>query len=116
MTDLTLDQLQQLIITALEDLKADDIKYIDVEGVANFTDRMIFASGNSNRHVKSIAGSVVESAKDVGRPPLGVEGMDEGDWVLVDLGDAVVHVMLSETRVFYDIERLWNDQIDKKET
>lgn len=110
MTDLNSEQLQQRVITALEDLKALKIRQINVEGVASFTDRMIFASGTSNRHVKSIAQSVIDSVKQAGVKPLGVEGEDIGDWILVDLGDVVVHVMLPETRDFYDIERLWSEE------
>lgn len=116
MTELTIEQLQHLVITALEDLKAEKIHSIDVHGVANFTDHMIFATGNSNRHVKSIAQSVIDAAKQAGCPPIGVEGEDIGDWVLVDLGDAVVHVMLQETRDFYDIERLWSDEAGQTDT
>jgi ribosome-associated protein len=110
MTELTTDKLQQIVIDAMDDLKAEKINHINLEGISGFTDRMIFASGNSNRHVKSIAQSVVEASKKANVPPLGVEGEDIGDWVLVDLGDIVVHVMLPETREFYDIERLWTDQ------
>ena len=111
MTDLTADELQQLVIEALEDLKAEKIKDINVEGVAGFTDRMVFASGNSNRHVKSIAQSVLDKAKQAHITPLGYEGEDIGEWILIDLGDVVVHVMLPDTREFYDIERLWSDQV-----
>ncbi len=110
MADLTPDQVKQLVIEALEDLKAEKISDIDVEGVANFTDRMVFASGNSNRHVKSIANSVLDKAKENHIVPLGVEGEDIGDWVLIDLGDVVVHIMLPDTREFYDIERLWSEE------
>ena len=110
MTQLTTEQLQQLVIQALQDLKAQDIQHIDVEGIASFTERMIFASGTSNRHVKSIAQSVIDASKQAGVAPLGVEGEDIGDWILVDLGDVVVHVMLPETREFYDIERLWLEE------
>lgn len=110
MTDLSIDELQQLVFDALEDLKAEKIKHINVEGVANFTDRMIFASGNSNRHVKSIAQSVLDSAKKNDIKPLGVEGEETGEWVLIDLGDVVVHIMLPDTREFYDIERLWSEE------
>lgn len=110
MTELNTDKLQTIVIQALEDLKAEDIRHINLEGVSGFTDRMIFASGNSNRHVKSIAQSVIEASKKAGISPLGVEGEDIGDWVLVDLSDIVVHVMLPETREFYDIERLWTEQ------
>lgn len=101
----------QRVIEAMEDLKAVDIRELDVTGVANFTDHMLFASGTSNRHVKSIAQAVVDAAKEAGHPPLGIEGEELGEWVLVDLGDVVVHVMLPETRAFYDIERLWQDQL-----
>lgn len=110
MTEMTTDELQNLVIQAMEDLKAEHISHINLEGISGFTDRMVFASGTSNRHVKSIAQSVVDSSKQANISPLGVEGEDIGDWVLVDLGDVVVHVMLPETREFYDIERLWTDQ------
>jgi ribosome-associated protein len=110
MTNLNADALQQLVIEAMDDLKARDIRDINVEGVAGFTDRMVFASGTSNRHVKSIAQSVVEKVKQAGLAPLGLEGEDVGDWVLIDLGDVVAHIMLPDTRQFYDIERLWSEQ------
>lgn len=110
MSKLSTDELHQLVFEALNDLKAEKIKEINVEGVASFTDRMIFASGNSNRHVKSIAQSVLDSAKKSGVSVLGHEGEDVGEWVLIDLGDIVVHIMLPDTREFYDIERLWTDQ------
>lgn len=112
MTTLSTDELQQLVLEALADLKAEKIHAINVEGVASFTDRMIFASGNSNRHVKSIAQSVIDSSKKAGVTILGFEGEDVGEWVLIDLGDIVVHVMLPDTREFYDIERLWTEQAD----
>ena len=110
MSELKSDDLQQLVISAMEDLKARDIRHLNVEGVAGFTDRMVFASGTSNRHVKSIAQSVLEKVKQAGLAPLGMEGEDVGDWVLIDLGDVVVHIMLPDTRQFYDIERLWSEQ------
>ena len=112
MTELSPDELQHLVIDALEDLKAVDIRDINVQGVAGFTDRMVFASGNSNRHVKSIAQSVLDKTKQAHITPIGCEGEDVGDWILIDLGDVVVHIMLPDTREFYDIERLWSDQVD----
>ena len=116
MTELTTEQLEQLIIDAIDDLKGKDVKSLNLTGVASFTDHMVFASGTSNRHVKSIAQSILDKAKQAGVTPLGVEGEDSGDWILVDLGDVVVHVMLPETREFYDIERLWSDQAGQVET
>ncbi len=107
MKELSSDQLEQLVIEAMNDLKALNIKTLNVEGVASFTDRMIFASGNSKRHVKSIAQSVLEKVKQEQITPLGHEGEDIGEWALIDLGDVVVHIMLPDTREFYDIERLW---------
>jgi ribosome-associated protein len=103
--------IKKLVINALEDLKAENIVALDVSVRASFTDTMVFASGNSSRHVSSIAGSVVEAAKAAGTPPIGVEGMDVGEWVLVDLGDAIVHVMLPATREFYDLEKLWSEEL-----
>jgi ribosome-associated protein len=105
------EAIKKLAINALEDLKAVNIAVLDVSERASFTDTMIFASGNSNRQVSSIAGSVVEAAKAAGTPPLGVEGEDVCEWVLVDLGDAIVHVMLPATREFYDLEKLWSEEL-----
>lgn len=100
--------LQQAVDRALEDLKAKDVRIIDVRGKTGVTDFMVIASGTSSRHVKSIADEVIKQAKEIGQPPLGVEGEREAEWVLVDLGDIVVHVMLPRVREFYGLERLWS--------
>jgi ribosome-associated protein len=112
MTALNPEQLQQLVIDAMDELKAVDIKHIDVEGIAGFTDRMVFASGTSTRHVKSIAQSVQDAARAANVHMLGVEGDEVGEWILIDLGDVVVHIMVPDTREFYDIERLWSQQVE----
>lgn len=100
--------LNNIIVEAMEDLKAQDIVSIDVTEQSDVTDRLVIASGTSNRHVKSVANNVVEEAKSQGFQPLGVEGMDAGEWVLVDFGDTVVHVMQAATRSFYELEKLWS--------
>lgn len=108
--DLQLDAFQKLhraVTAALEDLKARDTREIDVRGKTSVTDLIVVTSGTSTRHVKSIADEVVRSAKKIGLPPIGVEGQREAEWVLVDLGDIVVHVMLPRAREFYGLERLW---------
>ncbi len=102
------DRLRQLAVDALEDLKAVDILELDVRKLSNFTDYMIIASGRSARQVAALAENVVVKAKQAGEPPLGVEGMRAGEWVLVDLGDVVVHVMQPEVREFYQLEKLWS--------
>jgi ribosome silencing factor RsfS/YbeB/iojap len=99
--------LHRSVITALEDLKARETREIDVRGKTSVTDLIVITSGTSTRHVRSIADEVVRSAKKAGLPPIGVEGEREAEWVLVDLGDIVVHVMLPRTREFYGLERLW---------
>ena len=104
-----LEQLKKLVINALEDLKAGDIKVLDVRGLSNVTDLMVIASGTSDRQVKSLASNVVEQAKQKGHPPIGVEGDQVGEWALVDLGDVVVHIMLPTVRDFYNLEKLWSD-------
>lgn len=103
------EQLKALVIDALEDLKAVNLVAIDVRGLTDVMDWMVVASGNSNRHVKSLADNVSVSAKAAGFMPIGIEGMEAGEWVLVDLGDVVAHIMLPATRDFYDLERLWLD-------
>ena len=99
--------LHRTVITAIEDLKARETREIDVRGKTSVTDLIVITSGTSTRHVKSIADEVVRAAKKAGLPPIGVEGEREAEWVLVDLGDIVVHVMLPRTREFYGLERLW---------
>ncbi|MCW4453740.1 ribosome silencing factor [Flavobacterium sp. MXW15] len=92
---------------AVEELKAKDLSEIDVRGKSSVADYMVVVSGTSSRHVKSIADEVVKFAKNLGVMPLGVEGEREAEWVLVDLGDVIVHVMLPRVREFYALERLW---------
>ncbi|MFK2872898.1 ribosome silencing factor [Dyella lipolytica] len=99
--------MRKSVISALEDLKAKDIREIDVRGKTSIADLLVIASGTSARHVKSIADEVVRFAKKAGVMPLGVEGEQEAEWVLVDLGDVIVHVMLPRIREFYGLERLW---------
>lgn len=102
------DEVKQLAIDALEDLKAEDVSVIDVIGKTAVTDWIIVASGSSSRHVKSIANNVNVEAKKAGHLPLGMEGETEGEWVLVDLGDVIVHVMQRQVREYYDLESLWS--------
>ena len=101
-------ELASLATSALEDLKGRDIVEIDIAEKANIADAMLLATGTSRRHVKSLADQVKIKAKDAGEAPLGVEGEDTGEWVLVDLGDVIVHVMTEEMRDFYALEKLWS--------
>lgn len=101
------EQLVKLVIAALEDVKAKDIVTIDVRGKTSITDFMIIASGSSARQVKALAENVIDKAKEQGVRPVGSEGLDGGEWALIDLNDVVVHVMQVETREHYDLERLW---------
>lgn len=101
------DQLIRLAETALEDLKAIDIKILTVRHLSAFTDTMIVCSGTSKRHVQSLAANVVKTFKEIKQAPRGIEGSDAGEWVLVDLGDLIVHVMASDMREFYKLEELW---------
>lgn len=104
---LSFEQLRDLVISALEDFKAIDIQEIDVSGQNPLTDLFVIASGNSTRHIKSMAENLVMKAKEAGCPPLGVEGERQAEWVLVDLNDVIVHLMLPKTRAFYNLEKLW---------
>lgn len=104
------EELKALVVDALEDRKGVDIKVLDVHRKSSFTDILIICSGNSTRQVKALADSVVEKVKHAGVQPLGVEGEDSANWILVDLGDVVVHIMLNETRDYYNLEKLWGEQ------
>src|SRR5580700_9748658 len=99
--------LQRIVTAALEDMKAVNVKKLDVRELTDIADTMVIASGNSDRHVRSIAEHVVEKAKAAGFRPLGVEGARDAEWVLVDLQDILVHVMLPRVREFYALEKLW---------
>jgi len=110
-TNLQAEATRKLALKALEALKAENIVVLDVSEQASFTDYMIFASGSSTRHVSAIAESVVEAAKATHEPAIGIEGEDVGEWVLVDLGDVIVHIMLPDVRLYYELEKLWGEEL-----
>jgi ribosome-associated protein len=101
------EQLKDVVVAALEEIKAKDIVVLDVHKLTSITDIMVIASGTSSRQVKALADNVVEKAKAAGCRPLSIEGEREGEWILVDLADVVMHVMLPTTRDFYQLEKLW---------
>lgn len=100
--------LADLVVDVLDDLKAQSVVRLDVRHLTSMTDTMVIASGRSDRHVRAISQTLVERCKAAGTQPLGIEGEDAGEWVLVDLGDVVVHVMLPKVRDFYSLEKLWD--------
>jgi len=100
--------LGALAVAALEDLKAVDIRVLDVSKLTTITDIMVIATGTSNRHAASLAHSVIDKAKENGHRPVGIEGLNEGEWVLVNLGGVIVHVMQAQSRAFYQLEKLWD--------
>jgi ribosome-associated protein len=106
--------LKSVIIDALADMKALDVKFLDVRRLTDIADFMVIASGTSDRHVRSVAQRVVEKAKEAGFRPHGVEGQQDGDWVLIDLNDMIVHVMLPRVREFYGLEKLWDMTMTKR--
>jgi ribosome-associated protein len=103
-----IEELRDVVLQALDDMKAKDVVVLDVRGKTSITDIMVVASGTSDRHVKSIAQTVAFKAKQAGEVPLGTEGMEDGEWALVDLNGVVVHVMQPKVRDFYHLERLWS--------
>ncbi len=102
------EQLTDLVVEALDDVKARDIVRLDVRDMTTVTDYMVVASGTSNRHVKALIDKVAEKAKEAGHRPIGVEGEEGGEWILLDLQDTLVHVMLPKVREFYNLEKLWS--------
>lgn len=103
------ETMREEILRALADAKGQDIKSLDVRGVTDFTDYMIIASGTSSRHVQTLADKVREHMRALGSRPVGSEGEQTGDWVLIDFGDVVVHVMRPQVRDFYNLEKLWGE-------
>ena len=110
-----LEELRPLVREAIEDLKAENIVELDVRDKTSVTDIIMVCSGTSSRHVKSIAQNVITECKQAGVQPLGVEGEEQAEWVLVDLGDVVVHVMQKQVRNFYDLESLWSMDLPRNE-
>ena len=108
MTHAADDTVRRLAEAAVEK-KARDLVGLDVHQLTSFTDAFLLATGTSDRHVRSVADAVLEASKEMGRSPLGVEGYDEGRWVLIDLNEVVVHIFQEEVREYYDLERLWGD-------
>jgi len=106
--------LQTVVTNALADMKALEVKLLDVRGLTDIADTMVIASGTSDRHVRSVAQRVVEKAKEAGFRPHGVEGQQDGDWVLIDLSEIIVHIMLPRVREFYGLEKLWDMTIAKR--
>jgi ribosome-associated protein len=104
---MNLEEMKAAVVDALEDVKANDISVIDVSNMTSLTSYMIIASGSSNRQTKALADNVQKKLKEKGAEVYGVEGEQEGEWVLVDLGDIVVHIMLPATRDYYNLEQLW---------
>lgn len=102
------NSIQAIAEEALDDLKAKDINALDVSKLTDVMDIFVIATGTSTRHVKSLASNVVESGKKAGFQPIGVEGTEEGEWVLVDYGDVVVHIMVQASRDLYELEKLWS--------
>ena len=109
-------ELTELVVDALDDIKGKDIVILDVGELTDVADTMVVASGTSNRQVKALADNVIERCKKAGFRPIGVEGMDGSEWVLVDYGDVILHVMLPATRDFYELEKLWSIRPDDMST
>ena len=107
------DKLLKIVIDALEELKAVDIQILDVKELTSITDMMVIASGTSDRQVRSLANKVIEESKKNHTIPLGTEGQQEGEWILIDLGDVVVHIMQPATRDYYQLEKLWSVEATK---
>jgi ribosome-associated protein len=108
--------LVKLVVKAIEDIKGLELKVLDVRDLTTICDYMIMVTGTSNRHVKSIADNVIAQAKAAGTRPMGTEGLEAGEWVLVDLGDVVVHAMQAQARAFYQLEKLWDVPPPEPET
>ncbi|SEP07925.1 ribosome silencing factor [Nitrosovibrio sp. Nv6] len=113
---MTLAKLVKTIVAALEEIKARDVEVLDVRKITTLFDRMIIASGESNRQTRAIANNVAEKVKAAGGAVYGIEGEQTGEWILVDLGDVLVHVMQTAVRAHYNLEELWAEAKNIKRT
>ena len=104
----TIEEIESLVLECLDELKAKDIKVLDVSELTDVADKMIIATGSSSRQVSALAQHVISQCKKADFPPVGYEGEDVGEWALVDLGDIIVHILLPEKRDFYSLEQLWS--------
>ena len=104
-----MSQFVEFLVDVLNEIQASDITIIDVSKQTSVTDHMIICSGRSSRHVKAIGQTLLEKVKAAGHTPLGSHGLETGDWVLIDLGDAIIHIMQPETRTYYNLEGLWQN-------
>lgn len=112
---LSLAQLERIILTSLDDHKADQVVSLNVEGKSDFADRMIIASGTSGRHVSTLAEYIVLALKKAGYEHVPVEGKETGEWVLVDAGNIIVHIFKPEARSYYNLEKMWSVSLPKTE-
>jgi len=101
-------KIVEFVVDVLDDFKIEELTCLDVRHLTSITDVMIIGSGRSDRHVRAAADNLIEKCKEFGYTPLGIEGQESGEWVLVDLADVIVHLMLPRTREFYDLEKLWD--------
>jgi len=113
---MTETNLTNCIVEALEDVKGIDIITLDVTGVTDVADQMVFVTGTSKRQVKALANSVLEKTREIGVRAIGSEGKESSEWVLIDFADVVVHVMLPDAREFYDLERLWTATASRRDS
>jgi len=103
----------KIVTDELNEMKAKDITILDVKDKTTITDNLVIASGTSTRHIKAMADAIIVKTKELGHPPLGIEGERNSDWILVDLGELIVHIMIPETRDFYQLEKLWSSEEKK---
>lgn len=106
------DEILKLVLTTLDDTKGKQIKVINVFGKSSVTDYMVITTGSSSTHIKALATHVMSAVKEQGVQPLGIEGEQDREWVLVDLGDIIVHLMLAHTREFYQLEKIWEPDFE----
>lgn len=106
-----IQELKETIAQVIDEMKGEDLVTLDVRDMTDIADYMVIASGTSDRHVRAVAGKVIDELRDRGVRPLGVEGQQTGDWVLLDYGDVIVHIMRKSTREFYELEKLWSQEV-----